>query len=118
MKDNGYKPQTDVIKKRFIGYKLGRISKKESELMSKERHELFAYIKKIDGNIQNTEKLLESYMPNVNRMMKEKQERKAVKAKKYTENVELSEFWQELRIKALERHEKDCPICYHRLAIK
>ena len=29
MKDNGYKPLTDVIKKRFIGYKLGRISKKE-----------------------------------------------------------------------------------------
>ena len=47
--------------------------------MSQERKELLNYIKKIDNNIDSTEKLLESFMPNVNRIMKEKQVRKAEK---------------------------------------
>jgi hypothetical protein len=57
-------------------------------------------------------------MPNINRIMKAKQERKAEKQKKYAASVELSEFWQELRVQALERGDKDCPICYYRLNLK
>ena len=34
MKDSGYKPKTDIIRKRYIGYKLGRISKKYIDNMT------------------------------------------------------------------------------------
>jgi len=51
MKETGYKPVTDVIRKRFIGYKLGRISKKYIDNMSKERRQLLELIKNIDHNI-------------------------------------------------------------------
>ena len=50
--------------------------------------------------------------------MKEKQERKMAKAAKEEHEQVLSEFWQEKRVQALERGDKDCPICYYRLAIK
>ena len=69
MKDSGYKPSTDVIRKRYIGYKLGRISKKYIDNMTNERKELLDFIKKIDKNIDSTEKLLESYAPNMARFM-------------------------------------------------
>jgi len=79
---------------------------------------MLEFIKMVDKNIESTEKLLESLLPNVNRIMKEKQERKMAKAREgQNENV-LSEFWQEKRVQALERGDKDCPICYYRLAIK
>jgi hypothetical protein len=55
MKDTGYKPITDIIRKRFIGYKLGRISKKYIDNMTQERRELLDFIKKIDKNIESTE---------------------------------------------------------------
>lgn len=72
MKDTGYKPANDLIRKRFIGYKLGRISKKYIDNMTQERKEMLAFIKEVDKNIESTEKLLESLLPNVNRIMKEK----------------------------------------------
>ena len=73
MKDTGYKPETTIIRKRFIGWKLGRISKKYIDNMTQERRELLDFIKKIDNNITNTESLLESYMPNMARLMQKKQ---------------------------------------------
>ena len=112
MKENGYKPVTEVIRKRFIGYKLGRISKKMIDNMTQERREMLDFIKTVDKNIQSTEKLLESLLPNVNRIMKAKQERKLAKAREGQSEQVLSEFWQEKRVQALERGDKDCPICY------
>ena len=73
MKDTGYKPSTDIIRKRFIGYKLGRISKKYIDNMTQERMQFLQQIKDVDKNIQNTEALLESLLPNINRMMEAKQ---------------------------------------------
>lgn len=55
MKDQAYKPVTTIIRKRYIGWKLGRISKKYIDNMTKERKELLDFIKKIDSNITNTE---------------------------------------------------------------
>jgi len=49
--------------------------------------------------------------------MLEKQARKK-KMQQQKEEAILSEFWQEKRIQALERGDKDCPICYYRLSIK
>jgi hypothetical protein len=69
MKDTGYKPTTSIIRKRYIGYKLGRISKKYIDNMTKERRELLDFIKEIDQNIESTDKLLESLLPNVGKAM-------------------------------------------------
>ena len=69
MKTNGYKPVTDIIRKRFIGYKLGRISKKYIDNMTNERKALLEGIKDIDHNIESTEKLLETLMPNMARFI-------------------------------------------------
>ena len=69
MKETAYKPVTTIIKKRYIGWKLGRISKKYIDNMTQERRELLDFIKKIDSNITDTESLLESYMPNMTRLM-------------------------------------------------
>lgn len=53
-------------------------------------------IKDIDKNIQSTEELLSSLLPNIEKVMKEKQERKH---KKNRENgPELSDFWAEKKL--------------------
>jgi len=95
MKDTGYKPRTDVIRKRYIGYKLGRISKKWIDNMTQERREMLEFIKHVDKNIESTEKLLESFLPNLSKMMANNHEKKLI-AKKQMQNAEnkiLSEFW-------------------------
>lgn len=69
MKDSSYKPLTTIIRKRFIGWKLGRISKKYINNMTKERQELLEFIKMIDHNIESTDKLLESLLPNITKVM-------------------------------------------------
>jgi len=117
MKDSGYKPVTEIIRKRFIGYKLGRISKKYIDNMTKERRQLLDLIKQIDHNIESTDHLLESFMPNMTRMLQQKMIRKGNSGKQHESQI-LSEFWQEKRIQALERNDKDCPICYFRLVSK
>merc|ERR1712166_226003 len=114
MKDTGYKPVTSIIRKRFIGYKLGRISKKYIDNMTNERRELLNFIKQIDQNITSTEELLSSYMPNMARMFQQKKERKQ-KAAPQQFAGQISEYWQEKRIQALERQETECSICYQTL---
>jgi hypothetical protein len=114
MKDTGYKPVTSIIRKRFIGYKLGRISKKYIDNMTNERRELLDFIKQIDHNITSTEELLSSYMPNMARMIQQKKARKQQTAPKQV-SAEISEYWQEKRIQALERQEIECSICYQKL---
>ena len=80
MKDAGYKPVHDVLRKKFIGFKLGRISKKYIDNMTQERHAFLESIKQIDKNIQSTEELLSGLLPNISRMMQAKQEKKIQKA--------------------------------------
>lgn len=60
------------MKKRFIGWKLERISKRYLEHMTAERLKMLDSIKDIDKNIQSTEELLSSLLPNIEKVMKEK----------------------------------------------
>jgi len=115
MKDTGYKPANDTMRRRFIAYKLGRISKKYIDNMTHERKALLDSIKQIDQNIQSTEDLLSSLLPNISRMMQAKQEKKMEKAKQNQKTIELSNFWEEKKRLALQRNDKDCPICFYRL---
>ena len=78
MKDRGYKPTHELIRKRFIGYKLGRISKKYIDNMTQERRAFLESIKQIDKNIESTEELLSGLLPNISRMMQAKQEKKII----------------------------------------
>ena len=50
MKDTGFKPNHYILNRRFIGWKLSRISKKQVEHMKVERQAMYASIKEIDKN--------------------------------------------------------------------
>jgi hypothetical protein len=63
------------MRKRFIGYKLSRIGKKYLTMMTKEREEFLGSISKVDNSIKDTEKLLESFIPNMARIWNEKREK-------------------------------------------
>ena len=114
MKDRGYVPKNTNIKKRFIGYKLSRIGKKYLTMMSKEREEILGTISKVDKSIKDTEKLLESFIPNMARIWNEKRE-KALQEKnsQKKEEEKLDKFWRPVMEKFQSRCEKDCPICYN-----
>lgn len=75
MKDRGYQPKISNIRKRFIGYKLGRIGKRYLSMMTKERAEIMESIQKVDKSIQDTDKLLESFLPNMARIWNERRQR-------------------------------------------
>jgi len=51
MKDTLYVPTNMTLKKRFIGFKLSRIGKKQFDQMSKERQGILNMIAKVDKNI-------------------------------------------------------------------
>ena len=79
--------------------------------MKKERESIVEMVQKLDKNIKDTEKLLESFLPNLNNVLLQK---KHVQTKEETKTQQkLSEFWQKTKEKALKRCEKDCPICYN-----
>ena len=81
--------------------------------MAAERAQLYDSIRDIDKNIESTEQLLNSLLPNVAKIFANK-----VKKHKKQEQQKLSNIWQDRKEKALSRGDKDCPICYSRLAIK
>ena len=92
MKEASYKPKVEVIRKRFIGWKLGRINKRYFDHMKAERAALYDRIKDIDKNIESTEALLNSLLPNISKLFKEKQDKKA-QNNKGKETEKLSKFW-------------------------
>ena len=63
------------MRKRLIGFKLQQINKKQHYLMQEQRKAAGLLDKSIDQNIKNTEQLLQSFFPNVQRAMNEKKER-------------------------------------------
>ena len=75
IKQTGYLPINKFLKKKFIGYKLNRIGKKYIDQMTKERMEVFSTIQKMDKSIKDTEKLLESFIPNVNKILQQRREK-------------------------------------------
>ena len=112
MKNTFYMPENDDMRKRFIGFKLGLISKKQNERMRKEREEAGLLDSMVDKNIKDTDQLLESFYPNVQRIMNEKNERAQESFKKKQKAMELDQFWTEVKAKAMARNECECPICY------
>ena len=60
---------TSIIRKRFIGYKLGRISKKWIDNMTEERKQILSFVKQVDQNIESTEKLMEQFLPNLSSLI-------------------------------------------------
>ena len=69
LKDASYKPINDDMRKRLIGWKLQQISRRQRLAMEEHRRQAGLLIEKAANGIQDTEKLLESFYPNVHRMM-------------------------------------------------
>ena len=65
MKQEAYQPYNPTIKKRFIGFKLGRIGKRTRDAIEKSRDNVVKMVTEIDKNIKDTEALLASFMPNI-----------------------------------------------------
>ena len=65
MKQKSYTPQNEDMRKRLIGFKLGLISKKQAAVIQKQREQAGLIDKMASKNIQSTEQLLESFLPNV-----------------------------------------------------
>ncbi len=101
------------MRKRLIGWKLQQISRRQRNAMEEERKQAGLLIEKAASGIKNTEKLLESFYPNVQRVMQEKNLRNSLKLKQMDEEQKLSMFWQKVKTQALDRKETDCPICYN-----
>ena len=64
----------------------------------------------------DTDALLASYFPNVERLMAQKP--KPITTPKQTEQQKLGEFWLGVKAQALSRGDSDCPICYNPFNIK
>ncbi|TNV70923.1 hypothetical protein FGO68_gene17756 [Halteria grandinella] len=114
MKDKGYNPSNGAMRRRFIGYKLGRIGKRYMSMMNKEREEILGTIQRVDKSIKDTDKLLDSFMPNMARIWQERRERQKQEQalNEHKEDV-FDKFWKPIRDKAATRQEKECPICYN-----
>ncbi len=71
-------------------------------------------VQQVDKSIQDTEKLLESYIPSMAKYFQQKRE-KAFEERKQSDKEEkkLNKFWQEVSDKAQVRGDKDCSICYN-----
>lgn len=65
LRDSQYKPANEDMRKRLIGWKLQQISRRQRLAMEEERKQAGLLIEKAANGIKNTEKLLESFYPNV-----------------------------------------------------
>jgi hypothetical protein len=89
MKDQSYKPKEEGLRKKFIGYKLGRIGKRYIDEVNLERDRVIKMVQQVDKNIKSTETLLESFMPSVGQVMAARKRREAEKF--YREKQEKEE---------------------------
>ena len=84
--------------------------------MNKERQSILDMVAKVDKSIEDTEQLLESFIPNMSRYFMQKREKELQSRggrKQQNEEEKLSKFWQDIKDKALSRGDKECPICYN-----
>jgi hypothetical protein len=83
-------------------------------MMTKEREEILGTIQRVDKSIKDTEKLLESFLPNMARIWNERREKQRLeRLKKESEEHKLDQKWRPVMDKFNIRHEKECPICYN-----
>ncbi|CDW86376.1 ring finger protein 32 [Stylonychia lemnae] len=114
LKARAYQPITQTLRKKFIGYKLSRIGKKQRDQMDKERLAVIEMVQKVDKSIKDTEQLLESFIPNMARYFQQKREKELQsRGGRKLEEQKLNKFWQQALAKATSRGDKDCPICYN-----
>ena len=82
--------------------------------MTKEREEILGTIHRVDKSIKDTEKLLESFIPNMARIWNERREREMQeRLDKDREEQKLDKHWKPIMDQFKSRDEKDCPICYN-----
>ena len=65
--------------------------------MAQSRKEAGVLIENAAKGIKNTEQLLESFYPNVQRIMNEKNLRNSLSLKKVEEEQKLSSFWNSIK---------------------
>lgn len=81
--------------------------------MEQQRRQAGLLFEKAATGIENTEKLLESFYPNVHRIMQERKQRQQAKQQSADEEQKLSAMWQKTKQQALARHDEHCPICFN-----
>jgi len=90
--------------------------------MEEERKQAGLLIEKAASGIKNTEKLLESFYPNVQRVMQEKNLRNSLKLKQMDEEQKLSMFWQKICYNAFVTFKEtallDCSHIFHANCLK
>lgn len=95
-----YKPADEDMRKRLIGFKLGLINKRQHYMMQEERKAAGILDKSIDKNIKDTESLLNSFLPNVQRAMDSKKQRSFAMRRQQQVTEELTQFWQAVKEQA------------------
>ena len=62
--------------------------------MTKERQSIMDMVTKVDKSIKDTEKLLESFIPNLSKFFQQKREKELEsRMKQQREEAKLSKFW-------------------------
>ena len=105
MKKNGFKPENTTLNRNFIAYKLGRISKKQINMMKKEREGAEVYMNHMSSNAKSAEALIEEFLPNVERIFRERTKQIAnLKIKLDEKSGKRLDFrWQKVYEKATNR---------------
>lgn len=108
LKQKGVKLENQTLKRNLIAYKLGRISKKQIDGMSKERAGADIYMKRMSSKAKSAEALIEEFLPNVERIFRERTEELSnLKIKIEEKSGKRMDFrWQKIFEKASNR--KDC----------
>lgn len=115
MKDNGYKPENQTLKRNLIAHKLGRISKKQIDRMKHERAGAEKYMEHMSSKTKSAEALIEEFLPNVERIFRERCEDLSNLKIKIEEKSgsKLNFRWQKVYEKATNRGDCECAICFN-----
>lgn len=122
--NKGYKGKSTLFKRRLIGYKLGKLSKRWDDSQRKKKKETDDVFKEISKNAEIGNNLIEA-ITNLEAVRRQNKETlneitpqimalasndKAVLVKKTVGVPEIE--WNTIVQKAKDRCDKDCPICY------
>jgi hypothetical protein len=109
LKVRGVKLENQTLKRNLIAYKLGRISKKQIEGMNKERAGADIYMKHMSSKTKSAEALIEEFLPNVERIFRERSEQLSnLKIKIEQRSDKKLDFrWQKIFEKASNRKEHE-----------
>lgn len=115
LKQKGVKLENQTLKRNLIAYKLGRISKKQIDGMSKERAGADIYMKHMSSKAKSAEALIEEFLPNVERIFRERTEELSnLKIKIEERSGKRMDFrWQKIFEKASNRKDCEWAICFN-----